>query len=442
MKRFKNIFNIMEFFLLLLIVIIVYIIATGYKYDFEKKVLVQTGALTIENLEDNTTVLFNNEKYKDERNHSFKQLDQKNYTFKITKDSRKDYTTSVDIKQGEVIYISPILIPNHIKINSIRENISNISTSERFMFYTVKEDNKIFIERLTLNKSLFNVDSTIVGVNITGVLDFSKSIKITHNDNGNSVLISDDKKTLLIDFNKSIFSDISSLIPSGAITSYELRDNYLIIRYEQLLYSFNISDIQKVQKNLVFTGSIKSYSIGENNNIYIIYAENDKIYIETFSIDGVSQNKTEIVDSPDEFAKNNISMSYFYQNIYIINNDIIYKLNKNKIIEFEKNISSIKIQDRNTAYLIGKNKISLLSKDKYFTIGLKYSPIDMQVFPDLFTFFYSDSEYKIHLADFGGQDNIVTEDASTSFLMTQNGSDSYIYFGSKSEIKYIKFGND
>lgn len=445
MRNYSRILSYVEKIFFLVALVIVVIFATGYKFDSQKNEFIQTGALQLDNVEDNTKVYFNNQVYDNKNNLSVNLLNEGPYDLKITKEQRREYSTTVNVLKSESTHITPVLIPEIIKSTTLNRNIYLLANTEKSLYYLINENNNYYIERLNINSSFFSIDSTKSRITIPSTIDvnqFKSSVISKVSENENLLAVYAKPNILLMDFSKSVITNISSYIPQGTVKKLEFKGNFLFISYDQDLYSVDINDFNKIQRNLIFTGKDFVYSISDNDVVNILYKDKDAYYQENYTLNGTIQFKKKIESSFPLNLNVNSQLAFFNKELYLLESNNLYTILDTKVASQDEDYIKFKYIDRNTIIFYGNSKLKILNLEKEYNTTIKsYEYVNISLSKDIFTYFYVDTDNKLHVADLGGQDNIISENVDPKFVSIQNGADTNIYYETGGEIHIIKLGN-
>jgi len=440
-------FAVLEIVVLVSAIIIVSATIFGIKFDPEKRVLVQTGALSIQNLEYNTEVNFNNTIYKSKKDISITLLDENTYKLDVKKNDRKDYSTNVAIKKGEVTYISPILLPNYLKSETKYENVIFSTVKNGFIFFINSESNIYYFHRAAVTKSLFTVETTDQKIDITKLFNKDKPITDFFSDeNSNYAVFSNDGTRLLATFKNPFGQSINIANVASILDKYTISaitNGYLILNVDQTFYTYKIGSSNSTIPVRISEGNANQFFISSDNSLEIVMLETDKIVFTKYSLDGNQQEQKKFDNT---LVKSVSKAFYFYNSFYIIDTDFnLYEITNLGPLLIQKNNKSFEIIDKNTAVFYtneSNSNIILLFKDKSYSTKVSNEIGDIFFFADLFSFTYLDKQQNVHVADIGGQDNILINGIdNSSYVVIQNSSDYYFYFELKSEIRLINIGN-
>jgi hypothetical protein len=447
MKKTQKLLKYLEFGFFIFATIIVIIFATGIRFDFTKKEFVQTGVLKIENLEDESNIFFKGDVYENKNSQTIYQIDEGVYPLRIEKKQRKDFNTNINIKKNETTYINPILVPNIIKSTTVSPESHLITSTDKSLIYLTKENNKTYLEKLTVTPSFFSIDTTKSRIEITDALDLnqiSNKPTLSVDETNNLIGIYNKQQVSLINIIKASTETIYPALPLESIKGLQFKDNYLIVKDDQNLYSIDINNTQKAQRFLIFTGTSFTYTIDDTNNIiYIMYQDKNDVFLESYTLSGNLQIKKKLDINTNLQLNSNSKLYSFNKSLYLAENNNIYKISNNSINQIYQGYMKFKFIDRNTIALFNSKSVKLIQREKEETYtNDNFDIVNLTMQKDLFSMFYTDTKNRLHIADLGGQDNIISENVEPNFIVAENGSDTSVYFNADNEIKFVQFGND
>ena len=443
MNKTKLVFDVLEKVFFVAIVAIVIIYASGYKLDPQKVQFVETGVLKLENIEDSTTISFNKNIYKDERNVSVYQLDEKQYNLEVKKDNRNTYKTSIDIKKGSVSYVDPILIPTFMKINSLQNNIHSQITTKKGLYYTYENNNKLSFDVIVLNKTIFSLDKNKITYDISKYFTLQSKVNIYAAETDNTAILSDGTKYLLIKTNNTDPVDISGFMPKDKLNTLKIEGDYILANFDQNIISIDISSSPKFQRILINSSTNSIFTTDENRNLYLIFPDGKNINLQIYSPNGTNQSQKIVANSVGLNINKSTPIFYKDKILYIISDNKFYQINNDGVLSLkQQNVNSAILEDKNSYGILFNNKINYSDRDREYSLTTTKTPVEVYFCPDDFTIFYLDTEGSLHLADFGGQDNIIQTKVDANFLIAQNNPEVQVYFVSQGELKNFRFGND
>lgn len=442
--NYKKVLYILEKVAFIIAVVVVIIIANGYIYDPTKRELIQTGVLELRNIQDNTIINFNNQKSTNKNSLVITSIEEGKYNLKISKQNRLPYSTNVQIKKGEKIYIDPVLVSKDLTKSTtvIRDNASNITGNDKALFYTYTDGTSTFLERLLPNKTIFNIDINKTPLNITQIKNQEKDLNVIAGDTTNyAIITTSTKKTYLADFNKLTTVDLTPFLPLQEVNSIKLLNDYILISYSDTLYSVSISDPTKIQRVLIFNGTDYTYSYDENNNIVILNKINGAYSLEIYTPAGIQNSKTAI-QSTDALVINKLFT--FNKEIYILANNNLYKIENNAIRLFIEKINDAVVVDPNTLLLVNDETIKLIQREKIneYDYANSHEINKIQLMNDQFTFVAHDKENNLFIGDIGGQRTNLTTISQPNLVAVQNGTNTYIFYTNENKIMSLRLGND
>lgn len=192
---------------------------SGYRYDWKRGFLRETGALNIDIEPKNSTALINNIYIKEGMPLRLTNRMPGKYNIIISSPGYFDWQKEIEIKNKQTLYIKEIsLLKNSqpILVTTEKADNLNITFDSKFIIYTRIANNKIEIHLLTTDA---NSDITLA------VLSEEDGVKITTAPNHNYFVVADNKKphnTLLI-FNSNDLTKKIDLIA---------RHRHPIIKYQ------------------------------------------------------------------------------------------------------------------------------------------------------------------------------------------------------------------
>lgn len=361
-RHFRRI--LFYFFVLIFFIVAPIIIAYsyGYKYDFERKKFVQTGAFSIKTQPKKAKILINGKSVSKFSPALIKRLLPHQYKISAKLDGFYSWDKNLEVYPGIVTKAEDIILfpskPQSFLLNEDKMNNFFISPDKERILY-IKKDG-IWLQELEKNSAAIQVvkneslgDSSSVGYNFQNIQWSQNSKYFVFHANKNWFFVDIQKPSAIMNLNNILGNEISDLKWSSKDS-----DTLFFLRNKELQkFEWRSRTSAQVIEN------VASYAI-YNNAIYYIFDSNQFVY----QTDLNGQNRQQIS---------------FHNEENIILNDIRVS-NNNVIIVYDKN---------SNVYLVKNGLLKLLSsqikKTEFSPDGKK---LLIQTDHEIFVYFLDDIE--------------------------------------------------
>lgn len=297
-RRFRRImfYFFTAIFLLTTPIIILY--AYGYKYDFERKRFIETGAIYIKSQPKKAAVFINNKLINKQTPVLIKGLLPNKYSIKITLDGFIPWSKELEVNTKLVTNVENILLfplnPSEFLLNEEKFSDFYISTDKERILYA--RNNEIWVQELKKNSAAIQVVEQEPLKGDIKNISWSLNSKYFIFQSNNEWLLADiQKPTALISLNSVLGNEITNLKWSTKDS-----DNIYFLRNKEM-HRFEWRSKTSIQ---VLT-NIVNYDI-YNNLIY--YTSSASQFIYQANLDG--QNSQQITfNNPENFILNKIQIS-------------------------------------------------------------------------------------------------------------------------------------
>jgi len=335
-KIIRTILFILVAILFLVLVPIIIGYSQGYRFDFEKKAIVQTGGIYLKVYPAQAKVYID-DKFKGQTRMInddilIQNLLPKKHKIKVEKDGYFAWEKELEVEKKMVTDAKNIILfPNNLKFNQIDSDVKNFYELSDGSFLILKKDSIYLLNTQEEIKKLTVISPLLESLEIINVFSFP--------ENSNLILKFTDNKTkiyyYLFNFKKIETSPqlLNFLDENSKNFFFDYKNNDIFYYQDKnKLKKINLTAIKELPETIV--ENILTYTLFKN---YIYYLTEDGI-IE--SLDLESQKTSPILDKKIEINKEaDYQISKINDDIFIKNNDCLYLLKEN---ELEKFLNSVK----------------------------------------------------------------------------------------------------
>jgi len=271
-KKIRRILFYIFLFVFLALVPLIIFFSRGYAFDFDKKIIVQTGGIYLKSIPEKAEIYID-DKLKGKTNKFVKRLIPKIYEVKVIKDGYHVWEKTLTVKRGIVTKADSIfLISNNPKII--------LNTEKRIDSFSILPNKK---QIAYLSSNLFYIKDISGDDKIITTFKLNLPIKWTWSqDNKHVILESDNQYYFLNTEDPKVLINLSALIQN--------KSEYYISKIHNLSFGPDNKKIYFISKNNLYSfelkGSIVSDILVENVSNYTIYKKgilylkniNKKIY--------------------------------------------------------------------------------------------------------------------------------------------------------------------
>lgn len=409
-------------FLFITITTILSLHATGYRFNLSwplkfNQLLIKTGILALNTepkgalieIESETRISslvpFLNSKKEKTTPYKIKNLLPGDYKISFTMENYWPYEKKVTIYPEQTTFLEDvILFKKSLPLNVFMTNPQKILYSKEGGYAYLSETKKII-----------NLE------NEQTVFENNSGERISWSDDDRQVYISDK----IFNLEKSSFSNYQNII--GEVEDVKVSGNYLFYLKDKKLgiLDINTNNISP----LIGTGEILSYEVN-NNNLFIVDSYPDKIEIKVFDFKGKLISSTQLLTANDyifikELNQNLILLDNEHQIIYIIGNTP-------KIIDdVIRNTSVFKWVDQNKLVYATKSEIYFYDREQ-----LK-STLVTRLGEQIKSLAWGDDNYLVYATENNiGIINITNEGNDITVIWSGNNLSS-LYFNNKNNTLYF-----
>ena len=279
-KKTRTIIFIICLFLFILITPSIILYSQGYRFDFENKKITQTGGLFIKTSPKQTSIYLNDKEYKKTdfffSSLFIENLLPKKYKIEVKKEGYHSWIKNIGIKEKSVQeFKNIILFPEEVNFTSLDEKIENfwLSPDQKKLIAQEKEESSWSLKLYDLEKNLKShlleeKDFLIENVQLTNLIFSQNSKELTLevlNEKEQSFNFNLDKKTLNL-----IIPHLP--VEKNLVCQEDNGHTYCLNKFGQLL-----KDNQELTLELLKVKEENQYSFEFfKNNIFL--KENDDLY--------------------------------------------------------------------------------------------------------------------------------------------------------------------
>ena len=367
--------------------------ASGYRYDFEKHKIKQTGILNIDILPRDAQIFLNN-KLVDQKIPFNTSLHPDTYLLTIKKNGYKTWEKNISINSTKTTYVNYIQLvkdekPQDLNINNVRSFLSNIDSKNALIIQDENNLQKIS----TFNFLEKKVDLIENDVNITNysISPYQNFVYITKEKSGEKQLEFFDLDKL----NKNFIIDLNTSTENHHIQWLD-NENYLAIVKDnnQLKFIKTNGEIKILEKNIIATENW--YSDHKNNiwlyneNILFFEKENyivnsqitEIIYIDEHLVIGKTTNEFFLIDRKTQKIENIKAEKYFFdqknQQWVVYSDWEIFTIKKDANVNLEyrngEKIKNLLLAENHNYILSTENKVTILDTNRLTEFDILDNP--------------------------------------------------------------------
>lgn len=280
----------------------------GYRYDWQRGLLKETGAIGIDILPKNTTVYINDQKIKDSIPIRLNTVTPSTYILHITAPNYYDWYKEIEVKNKQTVYIKEIqLIKKNkpIKITDTDSRYLSLSPDKKYLISLTNEKNKTEVHLLNLEN---NQNTTLL------TLPLGESRKVLWSSQSQKVILEDEGHSE----NPVIFNSLStsnlSQIESESISKEKIKKIQWAETNENIVYfstsSENIVAFDLTQKTIITNLTIPHQDwYVQGDTLFTLSKNTSTRWLELEKTPVYSPQKKEIVTLPSETFNTNSSSS-------------------------------------------------------------------------------------------------------------------------------------
>lgn len=186
----RTIISVVTFISFVIVVIVVIALAQGFRFDRINKQVYGTGIIVVETNPQGAKVTLNGQD-KGTTNTTISNLPAASYSVAVTKDGYAEWKTTVDLKQGKVVNLEPLLVPINPSLSPVTSTPANapvVSPDGQKLAYSVPSGTSAGVWVLDLTSQPFNLSRKPQQVIAdTNVLAYSKA-KLSWAPNNREIL--------------------------------------------------------------------------------------------------------------------------------------------------------------------------------------------------------------------------------------------------------------
>lgn len=272
---------------------LVILYAFGFRYDFTKKKLIQTGIIYLTpNIQDKIKILINDREEPNKisikgifkKEFVLENLMPKIYNIKIDKENYHTWEKNLVVMPGITTYAQPLLLPSNPKINLIFNDVNipiwSISNTFRKIFYLKSSNEKIsantydFYKKIT-NTKIIEIPPTQSN-DINNIIQNSKIFLAPNGEKFSFILSQENTRIILLNSIEKNISTIADFISNDKIidASWDVSSQYFL--YLNGKGDLNLYDtVAKKSKKIL--DNILGFSLN-NEDIYYLDKNNSFFY--------------------------------------------------------------------------------------------------------------------------------------------------------------------
>ena len=383
-KKRRTLLFIISLVMFILVAPAVVFYSQGYRFDFQEKIIVQTGAFYFKVLPYNSEILINGKLEKETSGLTGSALVNnflpKTYEVKIEKEGYYSWEKNLEVIEKQVTEAKNIvLFPKDQEFELLGENISNFWITEEGIITLEPKDKTWELKLLEPKKDIKShlIDEKDVysrGADFISI-ELSKNPKEVYLNVG----IKEQEKRFILNFDKfppTITEENNTLLPENIL---DLDDNYYL---DNLGYIFEKKSLSKINENPFPIFKETKYELNVFND-YFFLKENKSLYL--FEKD--SETFKNLFDNVNE-----MKVSPSSKNLAIINGSELWILALEKNIgqprrEIEEKIFLTRFSEKiDNLFWLNENYLIFTFKDKIKIAEIdnrdKVNIIDFNEFPN------------------------------------------------------------